>query len=164
MAEPPKLPAKLPAKFDDSAKQRVKDALKAHGEAQLEASGQAVSSERSAAELDPEAPYSSDDLSQSDAAGELHGLLESAHERQLADLAAVDRLDFGVKDVVEPGAIVAFGGDHYVVGVVADAFECDGVAYEGISTESPVFHAIAGLRAGDTFTFNGHEHRLDLVC
>lgn len=153
-----------PVKLDDAAKQRVKDALRAHIGAQLAASDAAASAERSGAELDQDSSYSSDDLSQSDEAGELHELLEAAEEKQRADLAAIDGLDFGAKDAVEPGAIVAFGGDHYVFGVVADGFDSDGVTYEGISADSPVGRVIAGLRAGDTFGFNGQEHRLDLVC
>lgn len=153
-----------PAKLDARAKQQVKDALKAHISAQVGASDEAVSSERSGAELDQDASHSVDDLSQSDAAGELHELLEAAEDKQRADLAAIDDLDFGPKDVVEPGAVVAFGGDHFVFGVVADAFECDGVSYEGISADSPVGQVIDGLRAGESFAFNERTHRLDLVC
>jgi len=153
-----------PVRLDAAAKQRVKDALKAHISAQVGASEAAKSTERSGAELDRESSYTSDDLSQSDAAGELHGLLEAAEEKQRADLASIDELDVSAKDAVEPGAILAFGGDHYVFGVVADAFDSDGVTYEGISADSPVGKVIAGLRSGDTFSFNGQEHRLDLVC
>ncbi len=152
------------ARLDTAAKQRVKDALKDHISAQVGASDQAVSSEQSGAELDQDASHSVDDLSQSDAAGELHELLEAAEDKQRADLAAIDDLDFGSKDVVEPGAVVAFGGDHYVFGVVADAFECDGVSYEGISADSPVGQVIDGMRAGESFTFNEQKHRLDVVC
>jgi hypothetical protein len=65
---------------------------------------------------------------------------------------------------VVPGAIVAFGGDHYVVGTVADEFACDGVTYEGISADAPLYAVIKGLRAGDSFTFNGQEHRVDAVA
>ena len=152
------------APLDAAAKQRVKDALKAHANAEIAASGDAESAEHSAAELDQDASYSSDDLSQSDEAGELSVLLGDAREQQQANLARIDQLDFGVKEVVEPGAIIAFGGESYVVGVVASTFECDGVSYEGISADSPIYAAIEGLRGGDAFTFNDHQHHLDMVC
>jgi hypothetical protein len=150
--------------LDGVAKQRVKAALRALVEADLRSSRQAVADERSAAELDPESSYSSDDLSQSDEGGELAGLFAGAVDRKEVLLGRIDALDFGPQSAVVPGAIIAFGGDHYVVGVVADAFDCDGVTYEGISADSPVYAAIKGLRGGDSFTFNGHEHRIDLVA
>ncbi|WP_109508675.1 hypothetical protein [Nocardioides speluncae] len=152
-----------PAKLDAAAKQRIKDALVAHVAAHLGAAGETAAYERAAAQLDQAASHSVDDLSQSDEEGELSGLIAAAGERQQANLAAIRDLDFGPKDVVEPGAVIAFGGDHYVVGAVADAFECDGVTYEGVSADSPVYAASAGLLAGETFTVNGREHRLDLV-
>ncbi|SRR6266545_2545482 len=153
-----------PAKLDEAAKQRVKQALKAQVEAQLRSSGETAANQRSAAELDHGSSYTVDDLSQSDEEGELSRLHGAIGQRQRAALARIDALDFGPTDVVAPGAIIAFGGDHYVVGVVAGGFECDGVTYEGISSDSPIYASIKGLRAGDTFTFNGQEHRIDLVA
>jgi hypothetical protein len=153
-----------PETMDGDAKQRVKDALRARVAADVGSSRQAVAGERSAAELDPESSYSNDDLSQSDEAGELAGLLQSAEERREGALGRIDDLDFAPKTTVVPGAIVAFGGDHYIVGLVAEAFECDGVTYEGISSHSPIYASIKGLRAGDTFTFHGQEHRIDLLA
>jgi len=150
--------------MDADAKLRVKDALRARVATELSSSRAAVAGDRSAAGLDRDSSYTSDDLSQSDEQGELAGLLQGSVDRQESALARIDALDFGPKGTVVPGAIIAFGGDHYVVGVVADAFECDGVTYEGISADSPVYASIQGLRVGDTFTFNGNEHRIELVA
>ncbi|KQY61793.1 MULTISPECIES: hypothetical protein [unclassified Nocardioides] len=151
------------ASFDQAAKQRVRQALEARAADHLRSFENTVRQERSAAELDQEATHSVDDLSQSDEQGELSGLLGAAEDHQQAGLARIDDLDFGPKDTVGPGAIVGFGGDRYVVGVVASAFECDGVTYEGISTDSPIYASVEGLRVGDTFNFGGREHRIDLV-
>jgi hypothetical protein len=150
--------------MDGEAKLRVRDALRARVEIQLSSSTQAVADERSAAELDPTSSYTSDDVSQSDEEGELAELLGGSEDHQLGVLRTIDGLDFGPHSTVVPGAIIAFGGDHYVVGVVAEAFDCDGITYEGISADSPVYAVIRGLSVGDSFTFNGHEHRLDLVA
>jgi hypothetical protein len=150
--------------MDADAKLRVRDALRARVEAQLSSSHEAAADQRSAAELDPNTSYTADDLSQSDEDGELAELFEGAEDRQIGLLKAIDGLDFGPQDTVVPGAIVAFGGDHYVVGTVADEFACDGVTYEGISADAPLYAVIKGLRAGDSFTFNGQEHRVDAVA
>lgn len=153
-----------PSMLDGAAKQRVKDALKSLAATHLDTDDATLGQERAAAGIDPDAPYSADDLSQSDEEGELHGLLGAARDQQRADLDLIDGLDFGPTDVVRPGAIISFDGDSYVVGVVAEAFDCDGVTYEGISADSPLFPVIAGLGIGDQFAFNGTVHRLDLVC
>ena len=150
--------------MDADAKLRVRDALRAIVVAQLGSSRQAAADQRTAAEIDPDSSYTADDLSQSDEEGELAGLLGDAEVRQAGLLRTLDGLDFRPQETVVPGAIVAFGGDHYVVGTVADEFSCDGVTYEGISADSPLFAAIKGLRAGESFTFNGQEHRVDVVA
>lgn len=153
-----------PATLDAAAKQRVKEALTAQDAAQIQSSGETVAVEGSAAELDPDSSFSVDDQSQSDEDGELHGLINAAEEQQKANLAELEALDFGPKSIVEPGAIIAFGGGHYVVGAVASAFEADGVTYEGIAADSPIYAVIQGLKQGDSFSFNGHDHTLDLVA
>lgn len=150
--------------MDGAAKQRVVDALTGRVRAELDSSIGSVSSEHAAAEVDRDSSYAADDLAQADAAGDLAGLFEGAAARQEAELEQLQALDFGTKDAVAPGAVVAFGGDRYVVGVVADPFDCDGVTYEGISTDSPVYSQIEGLHAGDTFTWHGHDLRIDLLA
>jgi hypothetical protein len=152
------------AVMDSVAKQRVKDALLAQVEAALRASRARVAGEDSAARLDPDSSYSVDDLSQADEARDLGGLFEGTEERQAGILSRIDDLDFGPKTEVTPGAIIGFDGDRYVVGVVAAAFDCDGITYEGISADSPIYATLKGLRAGDTFTFYGREHRVDFVA
>ena len=153
-----------PAVMDSVAKQRVKDVLRAQVEAELRASRVSAAGQDSAARLDPDSSYSVDDLSQADEAGDLRGLFEGTEERQAGILGRLDDLDFGPKTEVIPGAIIGFDGDRYVVGVVAAAFECDGVTYEGISPDSPIYATLKGLQAGDTFTFDAREHCVDFVA
>lgn len=149
--------------WTEDRKQRIRAALRDRAEQDLQASRQAAAAQASAARLDEDASYDADDLSQSDEAGELSGLQDDAVDRQARVLAQIDELDLSVAEVAGPGAVVAFGGDHYLVGVVAAELDVDGVRIEGIAADSPVAAAIAGKRAGETFTVNGVEHRLDLV-
>lgn len=152
------------AVMDEVAKQRVKDALIVQAETELRLSRASAAGQDSAAELDPDSSYSVDDQSQSDEAGELGGLFEGIEDRQEGVLAQLKDLDFGLKTVVGPGAFVGFGGARYIVGVVAAAIASDGVTYEGISSDSPIYASLIGLRVGDTFTFDGHEHRVDFLA
>lgn len=109
---------------------------------------------------------------------ETHDTSDLAEARENADLAAafdhpvhthqakidaIEATDFSVTDRVRAGAILGFGGRHFVVAVSTVRFDCDGVTYMGISTQSPIYKAMEGLRAGDTATFNGREITLDSV-
>ncbi|WP_329000634.1 hypothetical protein OHA18_40140 [Kribbella sp. NBC_00709] len=149
--------------MDGMDKSRVKDALLRQVEAELQAARGDVSREDSAAKLDQDSSFSVDDQSQASQAGDLGGLFEDREQRQAGILSGIEKLDFGPRSEVGPGAIIGFDGDRYVVGVVAAAFECDGATYEGISTDAPIYAAVEGLRAGDTFTFADHDHRIDFV-
>ncbi|GAA3523308.1 hypothetical protein [Nocardioides daeguensis] len=149
--------------WDEDRKLRVKDALRRRAEAALASAREAVADQRGAAELDPDDVHDTDGLSQSDAGGDLVRLFGGIVARRQADLALVEALDVTPTQVVADGSIVSFGGDHYVVGVAAEAFDVDGTTLEGIAADAPLHAAIAGLKAGDSFTINGAEHRLDLV-
>ncbi|NUR97076.1 MAG: hypothetical protein HOV67_17685 [Kribbellaceae bacterium] len=149
--------------MDSKAKLRVKDALLAHLEAHLRATDAAVGREDSAARLDQDTVFDADERSQSDEAADLGGLFEQVGEREHSTVAAAEQLDFGPADEVRPGAIVVLDGNHYVVGVVSSPFESDGVTYEGMTTDAPLYGAIKGLGAGDSFTFDGTEHHIDSV-
>ncbi|GAA1144733.1 hypothetical protein GCM10009630_49200 [Kribbella jejuensis] len=149
--------------MDSNAKLRVKDALLAHLEAHLRATGAAVDREDSAARLDQDTVFAPDERSQSDEAADLGSLFEHVEERQHGTVALAEQLDFGPTDEVGPGAIVVLDDNHYVVGVASSPFESDGVTYEGMTTDAPLYKAIKGLHPGDTFTFNTTEHHITAV-
>jgi hypothetical protein len=79
-------------------------------------------------------------------------------------LAKLQRIDFGPKSEVEEGALVRFGGQWFVVAVSTSEFACDGVNYIGISTQAPIYCAIEGKRAGDTFEFRGRRIHIEDVA
>lgn len=150
--------------MDEVGKQRVKDALIGQAEAELRSSRAGVTRLDSAAGLDPDSSFSVDDQSQSDEAGDLGRLFEGVADRQEAILKQLRDLDFEITTAVSPGSLVGFDGDRYVVGVVAAPFDCDGVTYEGLSTDAPIYASLKGLRLGGTFSFGGHDHRIDFLA
>jgi hypothetical protein len=150
--------------MDETAKLRVKDALVAHVNAELRTNRLSVTRQDSAAELDPNSSFSVDDQSQSDESGELGALFQGVEDRQKDILARIEDLDFRIKTAVTPGAIVGFGGARYVVGAVASPFEHDGITYQGIPADAPIYATLAGLGVGDTFTFRGREQRIDFLA
>lgn len=72
-------------------------------------------------------------------------------------LATLKRIDFGPRHEVTEGAVVRIDGRWFVVGVATSAFECAGRTYMGISTEAPIYQAIAGAEAGDRVAFRDRE-------
>ena len=74
-----------------------------------------------------------------------------------AKIAAIAATDFSETDTVRPGAVVAFDNRSFVVAVSTTKFDCDGTTYMGISPQSPIYKAMAGLQAGETFQFNGRD-------
>jgi transcription elongation GreA/GreB family factor len=65
----------------------------------------------------------------------------------------IEALSFGRTAVVEPGAVVKVNDRYFVIAVPAQVISIDGIDITGISAESPLYEAMAGLRAGDTFEF-----------
>ena len=103
---------------------------------------------------------------------------EIAEARENADLAAafdhpvqshhakidvLENLDFAVTDTVQPGAVVSFGDRHFVVAVSTGRFDHDGKTYMGISTDSPIYKAMEGLKTDEAFEFRGRNITIDEV-
>lgn len=150
--------------MDAAAKERVIHALVEQLRSELASTQATVAEQKQAAEVDQDSSISVDDLSQADAAGNLTALFEESTDRQQADIDTVEALDVHHTDVVEPGALVGFSGGRYVVGATSDSFSCDGIAYDGISQDAPIYPSLVGLRVGDTFEFNGRTHTIDFVA
>jgi transcription elongation GreA/GreB family factor len=100
------------------------------------------------------------DLSEPDDPGERSQQEQSAVEAQRFEEQShlhqkhrnvVEALPFGPTAVVEPGAVVSVNHRYFVIAVPTQAISIDGIDINGISVESPLYKAMAGLQAGDTF-------------
>ncbi len=111
----------------------------------------------------------SDEPSEAGASAQTHnsGVLAQSFESPIHTheqaLATLSRIDFGPKDEVTEGAAVNMDGRWFVVGVATDAFECAGRTYMGISSEAPIYQAIAGASAGDKVEFRGRTLSINEV-
>ena len=109
---------------------------------------------------------------------EQHDNSDIAEARENADLAAafdhpvkdhhskidvLENLDFSVTERVKPGAVVGFNGRHVIVAVSTAQFDHQGVSYMGISPQSPIYMAMDGLAAGESFTLNWKTVEIDEV-
>ncbi len=78
-------------------------------------------------------------------------------ETHKAKIEAIEATDFAPADEVRPGAVVVLEDRRFVVAVATTRFECEGETYMGISPQSPIYRAMQGLGAGDSFALNGRE-------
>lgn len=105
----------------------------------------------------------SGDVSHTVSDAELAEAFECPLHTHAEALATLQRIDFGPKTEVEEGALVRFSGQWFVVAVPTSEFACDGVNYARISTHAPIFDAMKGKRAGDSFEFRGRRIRIEDV-
>jgi transcription elongation GreA/GreB family factor len=83
---------------------------------------------------------------------EAQGVEEQSHLHQ-KHRNVIEALPFGHTAVVEPGAVVNVNNRYFVIAVPTQVISIDGIDIIGISVESPLYEAMAGLRAGKTFEF-----------
>lgn len=113
--------------------------------------------------LDDRETHDTTDLAEARENADLAAAFDHPVHTHTAKIEAIKNTDFSPTDTVRPGAVVGFGGKHFVVCVSTAKFDCGGTTYMGISTQSPIYRAMADLQAGDTFAFNGREVTLDDV-
>lgn len=115
------------------------------------------------AKLDDREQHDNSDIAEARENADLAAAFDHPVKDHHAKIDVLENLDFSVTDHVRPGAVVSFGGRHVVVSVSTTQFDHDGVFYMGISPQSPIYKAMDGLAAGDSFAFNGKEVRVDEV-
>lgn len=113
--------------------------------------------------LDDREMHDKDDIADSRESADLAHAFEGPLMAHHAKVDMLENLDFALTDTVQPGAVVFFDNRRFVVAVSTGRFELDGETYMGISTQSPIYKAMAGLQAGDMFTFHGKEIEIEDV-
>ncbi len=144
-------------------KQAVHARLVSLEEAELAAAKAHYESFLKDSQLDGREAHDKDDIADARENADLAAAFDHPVYTHHAKIEAIENTDFSLTDTVRPGALVSFNGRSFVVAVSTAKFDCDGVTYMGISTQSPIYKTIEGLQAGDRFTFNGREMTLDEV-
>ena len=83
----------------------------------------------------------------------LNQLLEFANA-ELALLKSLKEQDTRTENA-GIGSVVVTNRNTFLVSASIEGFEVDGKSYTGISTQSPLFQAMKGKRAGGTFSYKG---------
>ncbi|WP_424832820.1 hypothetical protein [Ruegeria sp.] len=115
------------------------------------------------AQLDDREGHDKDDIAASRENADLAAAFDAPVHAHHAKIDVIENTDFGLTDTVRPGAVIKFNNRRFVVCVSTTRFDVDGKTYMGISTQSPIFLAMAGLQQGDVFTHNGTEFEVQEV-
>jgi len=115
------------------------------------------------AKLDDREQHDNSDIAEARENADLAAAFDHPVKDHHAKIDALEHLDFSVAETVRPGAVVSVGGRHLVIAVSTEHFDLDGVRYIGVSPQSPIYKAMDGLSAGDSFVFNGKDVTIDEV-
>lgn len=144
-------------------KDRVRSKLIELASAELDSARAAYAEHLQASKPEEDQATEVDDQSQAWSQAELAEGLEKMLHAAEARVAALNAIDFGPKEFVEPGAIVTVDGRHFVIGVAADPFTCEGIELTGLSPLAPFYQPIDGLGKSDTAEFEGRTVRIDEI-
>lgn len=107
--------------------------------------------------------HDKDDMVASRENADLAAAFDAPVQTHHAKIDVIENTDFALTDTVGPGALVSFGDRNFIVCVSTGRFEVDGVSYMGISPQSPIYQAMAGLQSGDAFEHNGRSFEIERV-
>lgn len=107
--------------------------------------------------LDDREGHDRDDVAGSRENADLAAAFDAPMFAHHAKIDVIENLDFALSDTVKPGAVVRLSDRSLIVAVSTSKFDLDGQTYMGISTQSPMFKAMDGLKAGDRFDLNGRK-------
>lgn len=114
-------------------------------------------------QMDERETHDKDDMVASRENADLAAAFDTPVQTHHAKIDVIENLDFSLTDTVGPGAVVSFNNRNFVVAVATAQFDVDGVTYMGISPQSPIYKAMAGAKAGESFDHNGRSFVIDDV-
>ena len=88
-------------------------------------------------------------------------MFAAQYQNALADMNVLERINpKNSKETVEFGAIVISDISKFIITISAGKIELDGTIFYAISPAVPLYKAIEGLRAGDSYEFNGKKQTI----
>ena len=83
------------------------------------------------------------------------------YQKALSDMNVLERINCQeLKEKVEFGAIVFSDTTKFIIAISSGKIEYDGEIYYAISPAVPLYKAMEGLKAGDSFEFNGKRQTI----
>ncbi|MDO1450540.1 hypothetical protein Q0590_29965 [Rhodocytophaga aerolata] len=81
-----------------------------------------------------------------------------------AQLQLLDRMEVeALHEQVKVGSVVLTDQQNFFVSTSLPVFEVEGKQYLGVSTDSPIYHAMKDKKKGDSFTLNDVQYHIKEV-
>jgi len=88
-------------------------------------------------------------------------MFAAQYQKALADMHVLERINpKNSKETVEFGAIVISDTSKFIIAISAGKIDMDGIIFYAISPAVPLYKAMEGLKAGDSYEFNGKKQTI----
>jgi hypothetical protein len=113
--------------------------------------------------LDGDSTIDLDDMSHAHETEQISGAYEIQIQEHTENLEKIMNLSFQPKSKVEAGAVVKVNNRYFIIGFHIPKFEFEGQQYMGISTDAPIFQAMQGMPAGESFELNNNKMQIQEI-
>lgn len=107
--------------------------------------------------------HDAQDLSQTQQVGDYAELFDAPIHTHEEAIGVIQSIDFSPTDTAQPGAVVKWGGQNFVIAALTDEFQCQGETFMGISMNAPIAEQMFGKSAGEEFDINGASQSIEAV-
>lgn len=145
-------------------KQMIRETMLSLEKTALEAAREKYLDYVAGARLDRSEPIEDDEQAQAELASDLSEALDDSVHDHAHKIETLEKIDFGPKSSIQEGALIKLSGRYFIVAVSTGKFSCDGEDVMGISTMSPIFAELEGMRSGESLDFSGRRLVVDEVA
>ncbi len=88
-------------------------------------------------------------------------MFSGQYQKALSDLSVIEKINCQeIKSKVEFGAIIISNTSRFIIAISSGKIEHEGHVYYAISPAVPLYKVMEGLKAGDSFEFNGKSQTI----
>lgn len=117
----------------------------------------------SGVDLDEEDTMDPEDFSHQSESSRMEQIMRAKLEQAESEFNALQKIDFSVKQTVEPGTLIETNQFNFIVSCATLPFQIDGKQFIGISTDSPIYSIFKEKKPGDQFEFNHIEYHIHAI-
>jgi hypothetical protein len=122
-----------------------------------------LATKKGSTDLDENDTLDPEDYSTQTVSNVMVDLLKEQIAKTEKDLERIQSIDFSAKEEATVGALVTTDMFNFFLGVATVPFLYDHKQIVGVSVSAPIYVNIKGKKAGDSFTFSGHQYNIHTI-
>jgi len=116
------------------------------------------------ADIDENETVDPEDFSRQNELGNMATRLKFKVQNSRNELEYLKSLDLDTGDVIQEGSLVVTDSYVFYVSIPVRPFDMEGKHIVSVSSKAPVYHAMRGKKAGDTFEVAGKTYKINEVA